>query len=124
MSSQTAVAGLEGLVLLWKDAGLSRLSPALYQATKSWKTNSVEAEVTCHFAPFFCPFLPLGMGGSSPSTRVSPGASSGKAVEMGHRGVLQPFNRSMLGKALSGPSGHLLCLSPGEHCCTTRLNWI
>lgn len=34
MSSQTAVAGLEGLVLLWKGAGLSRISPASYLEDK------------------------------------------------------------------------------------------
>lgn len=118
------MAGLEGLALLWRGAELSRLSPAAYPATKSWRTNSLGAEVTCHFDPFFCPFLPLGMGGSSPYTTVSPGASSGKAVEMDHQGVLQPCNRSTLGKAPSGPSGHLLCLPPGGCRCTRRLNWI
>lgn len=118
------MAGLEGPALLWRGAGLSRLYPAAYPAIKSWRTTSLGEEVTCHFDPSFCPFLPLGMGDSSLYARVSPGVSSGKAVEMGHQGVLQPYNRSTLGKAPSGPLGHLLCLCPGGHPRTRRLNWI
>lgn len=94
------IVGLEGLALLWRGAGLSRLPPAVYPTIKSRRTNNLGAEVICHFDPFFCPFSLLGLGGSSPYTSVSPAASSSKAVEVGHQGSYNCITGPCWGKPL------------------------